>query len=72
MIPENKQNGRYKPINFISLQNNRHPLQHTVVNVHKASEICQQMPLKESIAKPLYRVLELPPRLQSMRLSFCS
>jgi hypothetical protein len=31
MIPENKQkNRRYKQINFIGLQNNRHPSQHTV------------------------------------------
>jgi hypothetical protein len=45
MVPENKQNRRYKQINFIDLQNNRHPTQHTVGNVHKASENCQQMPL---------------------------
>jgi hypothetical protein len=25
MVPENKQNRRYKKINFIGLQNNRHP-----------------------------------------------
>jgi hypothetical protein len=31
-----KQNRRYKQINFIALQNNRHPSQHTVGNVHKA------------------------------------
>jgi hypothetical protein len=37
MVPENKQNRRYKQINFIGLQNNRHPSQHTVGNVHKAS-----------------------------------
>jgi hypothetical protein len=36
MIPENKQNRTYKQINFIGLQNNRHPSQHTVGNVHKA------------------------------------
>jgi hypothetical protein len=41
MVPENKQNRRYKQINFIGLQNNRHPSQHTVCNVHKASENCQ-------------------------------
>jgi hypothetical protein len=34
-----------KQINFIGLQNNRHPSQHTVNNVHKASGNCQQMPL---------------------------
>jgi hypothetical protein len=30
MVPENKQNSRYKQINFIGLQNNCHPSQHTV------------------------------------------
>jgi hypothetical protein len=28
MVPENKQNRRYKQINFIGLQNNRNPSQH--------------------------------------------
>jgi hypothetical protein len=36
MVPE-KQNRRYKQINFIGLQNNRHPSQHTVGNVHKTN-----------------------------------
>jgi hypothetical protein len=36
MVPENKQNRRYKQISFIGLQNNRHPSQHTVGNVHKS------------------------------------
>jgi hypothetical protein len=45
MVPENKQNKRYKQINFIGLQNNRYPSQHTVGNVHKASGNCQQRPL---------------------------
>jgi hypothetical protein len=43
----------YKQINFIGLQNNSHPSQHTVGNFHRASENCQQMPLLESIAEPL-------------------
>jgi hypothetical protein len=30
MVPENKQNRRYKQINLIVFQNNRHPSQHTV------------------------------------------
>jgi hypothetical protein len=30
MVPESKQNRRYKQINFIGLQNSRHPSQHTV------------------------------------------
>jgi hypothetical protein len=42
MVPENKQNRRYKQINFIGLQNNRHPLKDTVGNVHQASEKSQQ------------------------------
>jgi hypothetical protein len=42
MVPENKQNRRYKQINFIGLQNNSHPSQHTVGNVHKADGNCQQ------------------------------
>jgi hypothetical protein len=45
MAPENKQNRRYKQINFIGLKNNHHPSQHTVGNVHKASANCQQRPL---------------------------
>jgi hypothetical protein len=31
-----QKNRRYKQINFMGLQNNRHPSQHTVGNVHKA------------------------------------
>jgi hypothetical protein len=34
MVPETKQNRRYKQINFIGLQNNRHPSQHAVGNIH--------------------------------------
>jgi hypothetical protein len=45
MVPENKQNRRYKQINFIGLQNKRHPSQHTVGNDYKASGICQKRPL---------------------------
>jgi hypothetical protein len=37
MVPENKQNRKYKQINLIGLQNNRHHSQHTVGNVHKGS-----------------------------------
>jgi hypothetical protein len=37
IVPENKQNRRYKQINFIGLQNNRYPSQYTVGNVYKAS-----------------------------------
>jgi hypothetical protein len=40
-----KQNRRYKQINFIGLQNKRHPSQHTVDNVHKASGNCQKKSL---------------------------
>jgi hypothetical protein len=45
MVPENKQNRRYKQINFIGLQNNRNPSQYTVGNVHKASGNCEQRPV---------------------------
>jgi hypothetical protein len=31
MVPENKQNRRYKQITFFGLQNNRHPSQQCVV-----------------------------------------
>jgi hypothetical protein len=44
MVPENKQNRRYNQINFIGHQNNRHPSQHTVGNVHKASGNCRSIP----------------------------
>jgi hypothetical protein len=63
MIPENKQNRRYKQINIIGLLNNRNPSQHTVFNVHRASGNCQQRPLYESIAEPLSHILGLLPRL---------
>jgi hypothetical protein len=69
MVPENKQNTRYKQINFIGLKKNHHPSQHTVGNVHKASGNCQQRPVKESIAEPLSHILGLPPRLQNVHLS---
>jgi hypothetical protein len=42
MVPENKQNRKYKQIKFIGFQNNRYPSQHTVGNVNKAPENCQQ------------------------------
>jgi hypothetical protein len=45
MVPENKQNRRYKQINFIGPQNNRHPSQRIVSNIHKASGNSQQMHL---------------------------
>jgi hypothetical protein len=45
MVPENKRNVRYEQINFIDLQNNRHPSQHTVGNVHEASGNPQQRPV---------------------------
>jgi hypothetical protein len=36
---------KIQQINFIGLQNNRHPSQHTVGKVHKAYGNCQQSPL---------------------------
>ena len=50
------QNGIYKHINFIGLQNN-HPSQHTVGIIHKVSGNCRQMTLWESIAEPLSHFL---------------
>jgi hypothetical protein len=38
MVPGNKQNRRYKQINFIGLQNDRHPSQHTVGNVRLSAK----------------------------------
>jgi hypothetical protein len=35
MVPENKQNRRYKQINFIGLQNNRHPSQDFITEVNE-------------------------------------
>jgi hypothetical protein len=46
MEPESKQNIRYKQINFIGLQNNRHPSQHTVATFIK---------LLETVSKGLFR-----------------
>jgi hypothetical protein len=40
-----KTNRRCKQVYFIGLQNNRHPSQHNVGNVHKASGNGQQRPL---------------------------
>jgi hypothetical protein len=45
MVSEYKQNKKYKQIDFIALQNNRHSSQHTFGNVRKASGNCQQRPL---------------------------
>jgi hypothetical protein len=45
MVPENKQNRKYKDIYFIGLQNNGHPSQHTIGNVYIASGNCQQRSL---------------------------
>jgi hypothetical protein len=56
MVPD--RNRRYKQINFIGLQNNRHPSQHTVGNVHKASGNCQQIDCRTAAS----HVLGFPPR----------
>jgi hypothetical protein len=69
MVPENKQNRRYKQFNFIGLQNNRHPSQHTVDSVQKASVNCQQRPLWNLITEPLSHILGFPPCLQNLRFS---
>jgi hypothetical protein len=46
MVPENKQNRRYKQINFIGLQNNRHPSQTMLATFIK---------LLETVSKSLFR-----------------
>jgi hypothetical protein len=46
MVPEKKQNRRYKQNNFIGFQNNRHPSQHTDGTVQKVSGHCQHRPLE--------------------------
>jgi hypothetical protein len=52
MVPENKtkQNRRCKQINFIGLQNNRHPSQHKEAfadSFQKLYECCQQCVVKD-------------------------
>jgi hypothetical protein len=43
MVPENKQNRRYKQINFIDLQNNHQ----STVSFQKLYERCQQCVVKD-------------------------
>jgi hypothetical protein len=45
MVPENKQIRRYKQINFIGLQNNRHPPKRSVGDHHEDAENVQQWPM---------------------------
>jgi hypothetical protein len=40
---------KIKKINFIGLQNNRHPSQHTVGNVHKASGNCRTAAIQQRL-----------------------
>jgi hypothetical protein len=51
MVPENKQNRRYKQINFIGLQNNRHlrliPKEAFADSFQKLYERCQQCVVKD-------------------------
>jgi hypothetical protein len=54
MVQENKHNRRYKQINFIGLQNNRHPSQHTI---HDALQAEKQ---KEVHCTPLIWRLRVP------------
>jgi hypothetical protein len=58
MVPENIQNRTYTQIKFIGLQNNRHPAQHPVGTVHKASGNCQQRNPKEAFADSFQKVYE--------------
>jgi hypothetical protein len=61
MVPENKQNRRYKQINFISLQNNRHPSQHTVGNMaaiqERVTAVLRSIP-KEAFADSFQKLYE--------------
>jgi hypothetical protein len=67
MVPENEQNRRYKQINFIGLQNNRHPSQHTT---HRTSLIWRfQAPDRVSMVGGLLSVS--PPEVHHERRTFC-
>jgi hypothetical protein len=58
MVPENKQNRRYKQINFISLQNNRHPSQHTVAATQqRVTTVLRSIP-KEAFADSFQKLYE--------------
>jgi hypothetical protein len=58
MLPENKQNRRYKQINFISHQNNRHPSQPTVAAIKdRVTEVLQSIP-KEAFADSFKKLYE--------------
>jgi hypothetical protein len=59
MVPENKQNRRYKQINFTCLQNNRHPSQHTVGNVQ--SPIATHHVTRHNT--PIHNILSTAPQL---------
>jgi hypothetical protein len=54
MVSENKQNRRYKQIDFIGLQNNCHPSQHTVGNV---TAVLRSIP-KEALADSFQNLYE--------------
>jgi hypothetical protein len=68
MVTENKQNIRYKQINFIGLQNNRHPLQHT-----RSQSFWKrpQAPDQGSTVGGLLSVSVSPPEEHHERRTFC-
>jgi methylmalonyl-CoA mutase cobalamin-binding subunit len=61
MVPENKQNRRYKQINFIGLQNNHHPSQHTSCRMaaiqERVTAVLRSIP-KEAFADTFQKVYE--------------
>jgi hypothetical protein len=57
MVPENKQNRRYKKINFIGLQNNRHPSLHTAAIQERVTAVLRSIP-KETFADSFQKLYE--------------
>jgi hypothetical protein len=56
MVPENKQNRRYKWINFIGLQNNRHPSQLAEIQ-QRVTAVLRSIP-KEAFADKFQKLYE--------------
>jgi hypothetical protein len=59
---------KIQKINFIGLQNIRHPLQHTVGNVHKASGKLNYFSLHNTLARSFYRTFhDLSPTILTLK-----
>jgi hypothetical protein len=69
MVPENNQKQQIQKINFIGLQNNRHPSQHTGGNFHKAYGNWQQRPLRNQSQEGCHTFFRFPTRLRNVRLT---